>query len=369
MRRWLKFFYACYTPFIAFLALLQLGLAVGLIVAACVGAYESVAWPIAFWIVGIFCFLLFCWFLAPMYYFFTWHPEPEWIMDLKVSRDEAPPLYELMDEVAQRCRLPVADEIRLSPLTDAAVYQTKKGRQVLLIGALTVASFPRDVVGAIMAHELCHIESGDTATLRDMLRTRQMMAITRAYFMAHPYGYLHPFVWFVFVYQFLFDAVFAAASRRWEYAADQAGKRQAGERDIAIGLFCVHVTPHIEGASMDDLLQSLARTRSYTVQAFSEQVSNVRAATKKEWKRAMRDALWERPGLFGDHPSLSARLKAVDVDPEEALAWALKMNGNPMSSDIRGWPELEKKLTIRVLTPYLRAIEEKQEIAAILKAF
>jgi Zn-dependent protease with chaperone function len=369
MRGFLSFLNLAYMPFVGFVAFLQLAVAVTLIVAACVGEFESVAVPIVFWIIGLLFFGLFCWFLVPMYYFFTWHPEPEWIMDMKVSREEVPALYALMEEVAGRCDLPVADEIRLSPLTDAAVYQTKNGKQVLLIGALTVASFPREVVAAIIAHELAHIEGGDTAMLREMRRTHLMMAITRAYFMTHPYGFLHPFVWLVFLYQFIFALAFAATSRRQEYAADQASKRQAGECDTALGLFYVHVTPHIDGVNLGELLESLARTGNYHIRAFTEQVNNVRIARKKEWKRAMKDALREGPGLFGDHPSLSSRLAALDVHPDDAFDWAVKMQGEPMAREIRAWPELEKRLTVRVLAPYIKAIEDKREIAAVMKVF
>ena len=365
----LRILNSLYFPFVGFLALLQLGIALGCIVSACVVQFDSAAGPVALWIFGIGFFALFCAFLAPMYYFITWTPEPEWQMDLKVSREEAPALYELMDGVAERCSLPVADEIRLSPLTDAAVYQTKKGRQVLLVGALTVASFPAEVVAAIMAHELAHIKSGDTASLRKMMLTRRHMAISRNYYRFQPQGFLHPFVWLVFAYQLIFDLVFAKTSRRWEYAADQASRRQAGERDTAVGLFYVHVTPRIEGCGLNDLLQSLARTQSFQVQAFTEQVSIVRSASKSGWKRAMRDCLFDGTKLLDDHPCLKARLRALQVDPEDALGWALKMSGEPMSAQMRGWHELEKKLTIRVLVPYIEAIEVKKEIAAVMKAF
>src|SRR5437016_4334643 len=103
----LRFLNSFYFPFIGFLAILQLGLAAGCIVAACVGHYETAAAPVFLWIVGIFFLILFGAFLTPMYYFLTWEPQPEWRMDLKVSRDEAPVLCDLMDDVAQRCDLPV----------------------------------------------------------------------------------------------------------------------------------------------------------------------------------------------------------------------------------------------------------------------
>jgi len=364
MLRFLNFFYF---PFITFLAVLQLALGVGCIVAACIGGFET-AGVVVFWIFGVFYLILFGTFLTPMYYFLTWEAPPEWRMDLKVTREEAPALYDLMDDVARRCDLPIADQIHLSPVTDAAVYQTKKGRQVLLIGALTVASFPAEVVAAIMAHELAHIEGGDTEALRNMLLTRRLMAITGAYYRVNPQGFLHPFVWAVFAYQLIFDIVFARTSRRWEYAADQASRRQAGERDTALGLFYVHVTPLIDGCSLNDLLQTLARTQSFQVKAFTEQVSIVRAASKKNWKKAMKTCLFHGTGMFDDHPCLKSRLRAIDVDPEEALDWAMNMAGDPLSYQIKGWHELEKKLTIRVLAPYLESIEVKKDIAAIIKA-
>jgi Zn-dependent protease with chaperone function len=367
MRGLLSFLNVAYAPFIAFLAFVQLALAITLMVAGTIGDF-STGVCVMFWFFGLGLFALFCWFCVPMYYLFTWHPEPEWKLDLKVSREEVPALYELMETVAKRSNLPVADEIRLSGFCDAAVYETKKGRQVLLVGALTVASFPKEIVGAIMAHELAHIAAGDTAMLRDMVYTVRMMIIQRIYYMTHPDGFLHPFVWLVILYQIVFEAVYAAASRRWEYDADQASKRQAGDADTAIGLLCVHVTPHIKGVSFDDLLKSLARTGSYTTAAFTEQVKTVRAAQKKDWKRALKLALNEGPGIFGDHSSLSSRLKALDVHPDDALDWALTPNGTPMSGEIRGWPALEKKLTVRVLVPYIDAIEAKKDAAQVIKA-
>src|SRR5439155_9703573 len=116
--------------------------------------------------------VLFCWFLAPMVHFLTWQPDPQWIMELKVSREEVPEIYEMADAVAERCRLPPPDEIRLSPTTDAGAFQTKGLRQVLVLGAVTIASFPPNVVQAIIAHELSHIGLGDTAKLREMHRSR-----------------------------------------------------------------------------------------------------------------------------------------------------------------------------------------------------
>jgi hypothetical protein len=45
------------------------------------------------------------------------------------------------------------------------------------------------------------------------------------------------------------------------------------------------------------------------------------------------------------------------------------MQGEPMAREIRAWPELEKRLTVRVLAPYIKAIEDKREIAAVMKVF
>src|SRR6476660_1410039 len=110
MRDLLAFLNVAYFPFVGFLAFLQLALAVFFLAAAILSGGSGL-----FIFVAIVFFVLFCWFLEPLYYFLTWQPDPQWIMELKVSREEVPEIYEMADAVAERCRLPRPDEIRLSP--------------------------------------------------------------------------------------------------------------------------------------------------------------------------------------------------------------------------------------------------------------
>src|SRR4029450_1760825 len=98
----LRILNSLYFPFVGFLALLQLGIALGCIISACVVQFDSAAGPVALWIFGIGFFALFCAFLAPMYYFIPWTPEPEWQMDLKGLRREAPAPKAVEDDAAGR---------------------------------------------------------------------------------------------------------------------------------------------------------------------------------------------------------------------------------------------------------------------------
>lgn len=398
MRGFLSFLNLAYFPFIGFLGFLQFSLAVFFLAAAILSASEL---SVFYAFLAVVFFVLFSWYLLPMYYFFTSKPDPQWIMEVKITRDDVPELYEIVDEVAKRCRLPRADEIRLSPTTEAAAYQTKKGRNVLLLGALTIASFPVNIVEAIIAHELSHMGLGDTAMLREMRTTRMMMIYTRHHLLFEPWfdisfdgfieaipilrwqlgmralvwgirqffaalRYLHPFLWATFFYQWIFNIAFAAASREQEYEADQASVDQSGAKDTATALFYVHVTPLIPEISFHDMMMAIAKTRDFEKRAFTSQVREIRRASKSDWKKAMRRALKQTTRLFDDHPSLVDRLKAIGVEPDEAFAWAWQMEGEPTSELVDTWDELERKLTIRLVAPYLAAIESKHELAALM---
>src|SRR5580765_3441650 len=77
--------------------------------------------------------------------------------DLKVK------LHEFAVEIARRWDMPRPDEVRLSAISDAHVYETKKGKRILVLGGLPIAALSQNALGAIIAHELAHFEAGDTA--------------------------------------------------------------------------------------------------------------------------------------------------------------------------------------------------------------
>src|SRR4051794_290493 len=87
MRGVLSFLHLAYFPFVALLGFLQLTLAVLGIVGGCLSQTGDF---VLFWAFGIIFVLLFGWYLVPMWFFLTWKPDPTWIMELKVTREEVP---------------------------------------------------------------------------------------------------------------------------------------------------------------------------------------------------------------------------------------------------------------------------------------
>src|SRR5687768_16507113 len=96
MRGLLCFLHLAYFPFVGFLGFLQIALA-GFFLTA--GILTDSGLFVVYFFLALVFFLLFCWYLVPMYFFFTWQPDPKWIMELKVSREDVPELYDMMDEV------------------------------------------------------------------------------------------------------------------------------------------------------------------------------------------------------------------------------------------------------------------------------
>jgi hypothetical protein len=59
-------------------------------------------------------------------------------------------LYELVDGVAAKRKLPEPDEIRLSAGTVAHVYENHKGKLILVLGGLSVAAFTQQALAGVV---------------------------------------------------------------------------------------------------------------------------------------------------------------------------------------------------------------------------
>ncbi len=64
-------------------------------------------------------------------------------MELRVSREMAPQLYDWVRSIAEQRGLPTPDDIRVSADTVAHIYQRGNGRHVLVFGAIAVRALPQ----------------------------------------------------------------------------------------------------------------------------------------------------------------------------------------------------------------------------------
>src|SRR5688572_8467789 len=84
-------------------------------------------------------------------------------------------LRDMVEDIAEERRLPPPEIIRLHATDVAKVYEDKRGDTVLVLGGMAVAAFSQKALGGIVAHELGHCHSGDTALSRASMRWHRVM--------------------------------------------------------------------------------------------------------------------------------------------------------------------------------------------------
>ena len=123
-----------------------------------------------------------------------------------LSPEEAPGLWNLTREVAEKLGTRPLDEIRVAPGTEMAVYERgsyrdrrkDEGRRTLVMGLGLLPGFDQNSFRAVLAHEYGHLSHRDTAGGDVALRVNQGM-IKFAYAMAHA----GQAVWWNIAFQFL----------------------------------------------------------------------------------------------------------------------------------------------------------------------
>jgi len=163
--------------------------------------------------------------------------------ELKV--DEAPGLFRLTNEVAQLMETRPIDEIRITPQTDLAVYETgtwkdklnDKGKRYLILGTGVLNDFRISDFKAVLAHEYGHFTHRDTAGGEVALRVQNDM---NKYFFAL-YQANQNTVWnvafhFLRLYNFIFRRISHGATRLQEVLADRVAAQTFGTPAFVQGL-------------------------------------------------------------------------------------------------------------------------------------
>jgi len=158
---------------------------------------------------------------------------------------EAPGLWSLTREVAEKLDTRPLDAIRVVPGTEMAVYERgsyrerRKGlsQRTLIMGLGLLPGFDQNPFRAVLAHEYGHLSHRDTAGGDVAMRVNQDM-MKFAYAMAHAGQAVWWNIGFQFlrVYHFLFRRISHGATRLQEVLADRAAARLYGARPFEEGL-------------------------------------------------------------------------------------------------------------------------------------
>jgi Zn-dependent protease with chaperone function len=162
-----------------------------------------------------------------------------------LSLEEAPGLWNLTREVAEKLGTRPLDAIRVTAGTEMAVYERGSywerrkglGRRTMVMGLGLLPGFDENPFRAVLAHEYGHLAHSDTAGGDVALRVNQDM-LKFAYAMGHA----GQAVWwniafqFLRLYHFLFRRISYGATRLQEVLADRASARLYGAQPFEQGL-------------------------------------------------------------------------------------------------------------------------------------
>ena len=162
-----------------------------------------------------------------------------------LREDEAPRLWALVRDIAQNLGTRPADEIRITPGTDMAVYERgsfkersqDRARRILILGVGTLNGFDQNAFSAVLVHEYGHFRHRDTAGGDVAIRVNNdMMKFAVAMIESGQAVWWNIAAHFLRVYLFLFRRISHGATRLQEVLADRVAAGRYGHQAFEEGL-------------------------------------------------------------------------------------------------------------------------------------
>lgn len=240
---------------------------------------------------------------------------------LEVSRDEAPDLWALVDELAHVAQTRAPDEIRLVGVVNAGVSEDARllgllpGRRRLLLGVPLVLGLDVSGLRAVLAHELGHYSHRHTGFAAVAYRGR--VTVVRATMTLAEGG--DPVGWVLKQYARFFLTVSSAVARRQELEADALAVRLAG-REAAqgalreMGVLNASWAFYREAYLWPGWSEGVIPERAQVLLGFRDLL----AARHDELARVREEEPSREQGRWDTHPSHGARIAAMAQVPDDA---------------------------------------------------
>ena len=256
-----------------------------------------------------------------------------------LTQNEAPGLWQLTREVAQKVGTRPIDEIRVLPGTDLAVYENgsaaqiknNQGKRIFLLGIGTLNGFSQNAFRAVLAHEYGHFSHRDTAGGDVALKVNASM-IKMANTMIEteqntPWNIAFQFVR---LYYFIFHRISFGATRLQEVLADRVAARCYGAEAFTQGLsHAIRRTIEFNFIAGNEIEAAATARRSlvnlYYLQIPAEKAADAYQQIEEQFKESI-----NRPTTEEDsHPApcerfeLVQKVRCTSQLPVDALVWDL----------------------------------------------
>src|SRR5260221_2124543 len=242
----------------------------------------------------------------------------------RVTRNTAPELFQLLDELQGRLRTPPVHEVLVTSELNAGVMQVPRlglfgwHRNYLLVGLPLMKGLTLEQFKSVLAHELGHLSRGHARQANGIYRLRVIWARLEATFDQRPQWGSGLIRYFFRWYIPYFNAMSFPFARANEYEADAASVHLTSARAAAQALTGVHVIgsfldqrywPSIHAAAKDSPQPTFAPYSGFVAEAIHE----VPADELKSWYEA---ALSQLTSHADTHPSLADRLQSIGAPAE-----------------------------------------------------
>lgn len=289
-------------------------------------------------------------------------------MEIKVPKPWIRGLWQLVRGVAEKRGLPRPDDIRLHAQSIAHVFEEDDGRKVLVVGGLALASFSRQGLAGVIAHELGHFHAGDTHLLRVSGKWLRLMAALDWRFAISTVSTFNLFVWVLRGYHAVFRRVWFANSRAAEFDADEQEIEHVGPEQSARTSILISAVEHLPLAELHAVAEQCVALQIPMRQLFTEQARRAQVASSEDWDTAFRKAYKASTKPFDTHPCLRERLKATGLTKKECrrLARNLNHDDDPAAVLVNNWEAVESALTDRLLVVVQEVYDAKMELAQLI---
>jgi Zn-dependent protease with chaperone function len=254
-------------------------------------------------------------------------PAPEGV---RLRREEAPKLFALADELADKLEAPRPHVVQVDAEFNASLAQVPRlgplgrHRNYLTLGLPLMQALTPEQFRAVLAHELGHLSGNHGRFGSWIYRVRLTWAQLLARLEREEHWGSFLFAKFVNWFAPYFNAYSFVLARRHEYEADRAAARLTSGREAAVALAAVEVKgQYLSQKYWPEVFKRADEQREPTAGAFAGMWPALRAGVAPEEARSyLRGSLAQETGYDDTHPSLNDRLAALGLDPAEREALA-----------------------------------------------
>jgi Zn-dependent protease with chaperone function len=244
----------------------------------------------------------------------------------RVTRLEAPALFEMLDDLESKLRTPALYEVVITGHYNAAVMQLSRfglfggHRNYLLIGLLLMKGFTVEQFRAVLGHELNHLSPGDDRVSYGINRLRRSYARLKTAYAERPQRGASLIQAFFKWYIPYFDGMSFPLARANEYEADVISAHLTSPAVAAQVLTSLHVMSYfLDQKYWRSMIDGAKESPTPNCGPYSVcLVSAMRSIPAGEWERWQDLALAETSSLDDPHPALCDRLEEMGALAEFA---------------------------------------------------